>query len=209
MSHTGRGGGEWIPRTKVGRMVQEGKLASLADIFTQGLKIMEPEIVDVLLPNVKHEVLGIGIVQKQTDAGEKTRFKAVVCVGNEDGYVGVGSGKARQVRIAIDKAIADAKLNIIPILRGCGSWECACDQLHSLPFKVRGKCGSVSIELIPGPRGLGLVGGEITKAVLRLAGVKDCWTRTFGSTCTLSSMAYAIYDALRGTYRVIPPSEWS
>ncbi|MEM2530618.1 MAG: 30S ribosomal protein S5, partial [Candidatus Bathyarchaeia archaeon] len=97
MSHTGRGGGEWIPRTKVGRMVQEGKLASLADIFTQGLKIMEPEIVDVLLPNVKHGVLGIGIVQKQTDAGEKTRFKAVVCVGNEDGYVGVGSGKARQV----------------------------------------------------------------------------------------------------------------
>ncbi len=209
MGHAGREGGEWIPRTKVGRMVQEGKLASLADIFAQGLKIMEPEIVDALLPNIRHEVLGIGIVQKQTDAGERTRFKAVVCVGNEDGYVGIGSGKAKQIRIAIDKAIVDAKLNVIPVLRGCGSWECACDQLHSLPFKVRGKCGSVSIELIPGPRGLGLVGGEVTKAVLKLAGVKDCWTRTFGSTCTLSSMAYAIYDALRSSYRIIPPSEWS
>jgi len=190
-------------------MVQEGKLASLAEIFTQGLKIMEPEIVDALLSNIKHEVLGIGIVQKQTDAGEKTRFKALVSVGNEGGYIGVGSGKARQVRMAIDKAIVDAKLSIIPVLRGCGSWECACDQLHSLPFRVRGKCGSVSIELIPGPRGLGLVAGEAAKSILRLAGIRDCWTRTFGSTCTTSSMAYAVYDALKNSYRVIPPSEWS
>jgi len=198
----------WIPKTKLGKMVQEGSIVSINDVFTQGLKIMEHQIVDALLPNLQHEVLEIGFVQKQTDAGEKSRFRAVVVVGNGEGYVGIGDGKAKQVRIAIDKATVQAKLNTIPVRRGCGSWECACNQSHSLPFKVRGKCGSVAVEIIPGPRGLGLVAGEIPKVVLRLAGVKDCWTRSFGSTSTSSSTGYAVYDALRTTYRVITPSDW-
>lgn len=198
----------WIPKTKVGKMVQSGEIISLEDIFTQGLRIMEPEIVDVLLPDLKQEVLGIGFVQKQTDAGEKSRFKAVVAVGNNNGYVGVGDGKAKQVRTAIDKATLQAKLNVIPIKRGCGSWECGCGQPHSLPFRVRGKCGSVSIEILPGPRGLGLVGGETPKVVLTLAGVRDCWTRSYGSTSTLASTALAVYDALRSTYSIVAPQDW-
>jgi len=198
----------WVPKTKVGRMVQAGQIVSLEDIFTQGLKIKEPEIIDVLLPGLKQEVLGIGFVQKQTDAGEKSRFKAIVAVGNGTGYLGVGGGKARQVRSAIDKATLNAKLNVVPIRRGCGSWECGCGQPHSIPFKVWGKCGSVGIEIIPGPRGLGLVGGETPKTILTLSGVKDCWTRSFGSTGTLGSMAYAIYEALRSTYRIVTPKDW-
>ncbi len=198
----------WNPKTKLGKMVQEGKIVSIDDVFTQGLRIMEHQVVDTLLPNLQHEVLEIGFVQKQTDAGEKSRFRAVVVVGNGEGFVGVGDGKARQVRIAIDKATVQAKLNTIPIRRGCGSWECACNHPHSLPFRVRGKCGSVTVEVIPGPRGLGLVAGEIPKVVLRLAGVKDCWTRSFGSTSTASSTAYAVYDALRATYRIVAPTDW-
>lgn len=198
----------WIPKTKVGKFVQDGHIVSLEEIFTQGMKIMEPEIVDVLLPNLQQEVLGIGFVQKQTDAGEQSRFKAIVVVGNGEGYVGIGDGKARQVRTAIDKATIQAKLNIIPVRRGCGSWECGCNLPHSLPFGVKGKCGSVRIEIIPGPRGLGLVGGEIPKIILRMAGVKDCWTRTYGSTSTLASTAFAVYDGLRSTYRVVTPEDW-
>jgi len=198
----------WIPKTKVGKFVQDGHIVSLEEIFTQGMKIMEPEIVDVLLPNLQQEVLGIGFVQKQTDAGERSRFKAIVVVGNGEGYVGVGDGKARQVRTAIDKATIQAKLNIIPVRRGCGSWECGCNLPHSLPFEVKGKCGSVRIEIIPGPRGLGLVGGEIPKIILRMAGVKDCWTRTYGSTSTLASTAFAVYDGLRSTYKVVTPEDW-
>ena len=198
----------WIPKTKVGRMVQGGQIVSLEDIFTQGLKIKEPEIVDILLPGLKQEVLGIGFVQKQTDAGEKSRFKAIVAVGNGTGFLGVGGAKARQVRTAIDKATLQAKLDVVPIRRGCGSWECGCGQVHSIPFRVEGKCGSVGIEIIPGPRGLGLVGGETPKTVLTLAGVKDCWTRSFGSTGTLGSMAYAVYEALRNTYRIVTPKDW-
>ena len=198
----------WIPKTKVGRMVQGGQIVTLEDIFTQGLKIKEPEIVDVLLPGLKQEVLGIGFVQKQTDAGEKSRFKAIVAVGNGTGFLGIGGAKAKQVRSAIDKATLQAKLDVVPLRRGCGSWECGCGQAHSLPFRVRGKCGSVAIEIIPGPRGLGLVGGETPKTVLTLAGVKDCWTRSFGSTSTLGSMAFAVYEALRSTYGIVAPKDW-
>lgn len=198
----------WIPKTKLGKMVQSGQILSLDDVFTQGLRVMEPEIVDVLLPDLKQEVLGIGFVQKQTDAGEKSRFRAVVAVGNGNGYLGVGDGKAKQVRTGIDKATVQAKLKIIPVRRGCGSWECGCGQSHSLPFQVTGKCGSVRVEVIPGPRGLGLVGGEIIKTVLTLAGVRDCWTRTYGSTSTLASTALAVYDALRNTYSTVTYADW-
>jgi len=193
----------WTPKTQVGKLVQEGKITSLEEIYMQGQKVLEPEIIDVLLPNLQQKVLGIGLVQKQTDAGERSRFKAVVAVGDGQGYLGVGLGKASQVRTAIGKATAQAKLAVIPIRRGCGSWECGCSLPHSLPFKVQGKCGSVSVEMHPGPRGLGLVGGEFVKIILGLTGIRDCWTRTFGSTNTLTSIAYAIYDALRNTYTMV------
>jgi small subunit ribosomal protein S5 len=131
-----------------------------------------------------------------------------VAVGNGDGYIGVGEGKARQVRTAIDKGTIQAKLNVIPVRRGCGSWECGCGKAHTMPFTVRGKCGSVRIDVLPGPRGLGLVAGEIPKVVLRLAGVRDCWTRTYGSTSTLTSSALAVFDALAGTYGVVTQEDW-
>ena len=198
----------WIPKTKLGRQVQQGEIISMEEIFTQGLRIKEPEIVDTLLPNIQQEVLGIGFVQKQTDAGERSRFRAVVAVGNGDGFIGIGEGKARQVRTAIDKGTVQAKLNIIPVRRGCGSWECRCGTQHTVPFNVTGKTGSVRVEVLPGPRGLGLVAGEIPKQVLRLAGVRDCWTRTFGSTSTLSSSALAVFDALTQTYNVVTQSDW-
>jgi small subunit ribosomal protein S5 len=104
------------------------------------------------------------------------------------------------MRISIDKATMAAHLNVIPVKLGCGSWECRCNQLHSIPFKVRGKGGSVGIEIIPGPRGLSLVAGENIKSLLKLAGIKDAWTKSFGSTNTMSSTTKAIFAALRRTY---------
>lgn len=199
---------EWIPRTKLGRIISEGNISSMEEIFAEGFKIREPEIVDALLPELQEEVININLVQKQTDAGEKSRFKAVVIVGNRDGYVGLGSGKARQVRTAIQKAAVDARLNIIPVRRGCGSWECGCDRHHSLPFQVRGKCGGVEVVLIPGPRGLGIVASEEAKIILDFAGVKDCWTRSYGSTRTIPSFACAVFDALRKTYSFVTPKDW-
>ncbi|MEM2917517.1 MAG: 30S ribosomal protein S5 [Candidatus Bathyarchaeia archaeon] len=198
----------WVPRTKLGKMIQEGRITSIEEIFMEGQKIREPQIVDALLPDLQEEVISINLVQKQSDAGEKSRFKAIVAVGNRDGYIGLGAGKAKQVRTAIEKASMSARLNITPVRRGCGSWECGCGRPHSLPFQVSGKCGGVEIVLIPGPRGLGLVAGEVSKVILGLAGVKDCWTRSFGSTRTIPSFAYAIFNALQKTYKVVTPQDW-
>jgi len=198
----------WKPRTRLGKMILEGHISSIEEVFMEGLKIREPEIVNVLLPDLQEEVIDINLVQKQTDAGEKSRFKAIVAVGNRDGYVGLGSGKAKQVRNAIEKGAVDARLNITLVRRGCGSWECGCGKPHSLPFRVQAKCSGVEIVLIPGPRGLGVVANEAAKVILGLAGVKDCWTRSYGSTKTVPSFAYAVFEALRKTYTLVMPSDW-
>src|SRR3990170_2640539 len=199
---------EWVPKTRLGKLIQEGKITSIEEVFLSGLKISESQIVDALLPDLQEEVININLVQKQTDAGEKSRFKAIVCVGNRDGYLGLGGGKASQVRNAIEKAAADARLNIVPIRRGCGSWECGCGRGHSVPFQVEGKCGSVRVVVVPGPRGLGLVASEVAKVIMGLAGVKDLWMRSYGSTRTVPSYAYAIFDGLSKTYTLITQADW-
>ena len=209
MSYSSYSVEEWVPRTRVGRLVKEGKIVSLREIFENNLKILEPEIVDYLLPDLKHEVLKIGIVQKQTDAGEMTRFKAIVIVGNYDGFVGIGAGKARQVRFAIQKALQEAKLNIVPVRRACGSWECMCGTPHSIPYVVRGKSGSVEVTLKPAPRGTGLVIGDVGKTVLRYAGVLDVWSQTRGRTRTTYNFAMAVYNALKSTFKFVRPQDWA
>ncbi len=198
----------WVPRTRVGKMVVEGKILSLKEIFDRNLPLLEPEIVDYLVPDLKYERVDVGIVQKVTDAGRRSRFRIVVVVGNEDGFVGVGSGKARQYLEALNKAIRNAKLNITPIRRGCGSWECRCGEPHSLPFTVSGKSGSVRVVLKPAPKGTGLVAGDVAKTVLRLAGIKDAWTETFGETRTTINFAKAVVNALRNTYKFVTPIDW-
>jgi len=209
MSYTTSSLEEWIPKTKVGRMVKEGKITSIKEIFDLNLPIREPEIVDYLLGSeLKHEIIDISLVQKQTDAGETSRFRVLIVLGNEDGYVGLGLGKARQLRVAIEKAIVNAKLNIIPVRRGCGSWECLCSDPHSVPFTVRGKSGSVEVVLKPAPKGTGLVAGDIAKVVLRYAGIKDVWTWTRGETRTTVNFAKAVFNALKNTYQLVTVYDW-
>ncbi|TLX97282.1 MAG: 30S ribosomal protein S5 [Thaumarchaeota archaeon] len=192
----------WIPRTRLGKRVSEGEITSLDEIFQQGWKIREPEIVKTLLPDVSSEVVNVGIVQKQTDAGRLTRFRAVVAVGNGDGWFGVGEGKAAQRTAAIDKATIVALPTIIPVKRGCGSPECTDKTNHSVPFRTVGKAGGVTVELVPAPKGVGLVAGPALKKLLALAGLKDVYVRTFGSTGTPSSLANAVYDAFYKSHQL-------
>ena len=199
----------WTPRTRVGKMVKEGYITSIEEVFQSCLTIKEPEVIDLLLPNLQEEVLAINLVQKQTDAGEKSRFRATVAIGNKDGYIGIGEGKSVEIGPAIRSAIVHAKLAVIPISRGCGSWECTCHEPHSLPFKVAGKAGSVRITLLPAPRGTGLVTAKTPRIVLDLAGVKDVWSSTKGHTRSTVNFAKATYDALRNTYKIISPNlDW-
>ncbi len=139
------------------------------------------------------------MVQRMTDSGRRVKFRTVVVVGNRNGYVGFGQAKDAQVGNAIQKAIADAKVNIIKVRRGCGSWECGCDTGHSIPLEVTGKAGSVRVTLKPAPQGIGLVTGDIPKKVLQLAGIKDVWALNRGQTRTTINYAKATFEALRQT----------
>ena len=190
----------WVPKTILGKKVDSDEITTMEEIYEKGYRIQEAGIIKKLLPDLKTEVIDVGLIQKMTPNGQSTRFKALVAAGNQNGWLGIGLGKSKQMRIAIEKANNAAFLNVSPVKLGCGSWECRCDQKHSVPFKVKGKGGSVTIEILPGPRGLGLVAGGKIRNLLRLAGLKDAWTSTYGSTATMNSTSKALLQCLRQTF---------
>ena len=142
---------EWIPCTKLGRLVKGGVIKSLEEIFTHSLPIKEHQIIDYFLKDLSDEVMKIQSVQKQTRAGQRTRFKAIIAVGDKNGHVGVGVKVAKEVQIAIQDGLKNAKLNIIPVRRGY--WGSKFGEPHTVPCKITGKCGSVQIRLVPASRG--------------------------------------------------------
>ncbi|MGC8648815.1 MAG: 30S ribosomal protein S5 [Candidatus Micrarchaeia archaeon] len=186
----------WEPKTMVGKKVKSHEITSIEQIFHMGKKIEEVEIVDALLPNLKNDIVEIISVQRMTKNNRKAKFRATAIVGDYNGHVGIGSGKDIEVKAAIDSAIRNAKLNVIPIVMGCGSWQCACGTKHSLPITTKGKCGSVEVVLKPAPRGLGVVASEPVKKMLEFAGVKDLWSFSRGRTRTKYNVLFAVYRAL-------------
>jgi small subunit ribosomal protein S5 len=194
---------EWIPRTELGKKVKEGTITSMSEVLRSSGKIMEIEIIDTLMPELSEksfqEVLNVNMVQRMTDSGRRVKFSVVAVVGNKDGFVGLGEAKAAEVGPAIRKALDNAKINLIEIRRGCGSWECACGRHHSVPFKVTGKSSSVTVTLKPAPRGLGLAIGDIGKKILTLAGIRDVWSVTEGQTQTTVNFSKAVFRALKKT----------
>lgn len=190
---------EWIPKTRLGKMVKEDKIKSISEVLATRMPIREPGIVDALVPNLEDEVIEIKMVQKMSDSGRKVKFAATVVIGNKDGYVGMGHGKARETGDAIQKAIENAKINIIEIKRGCGSWECGCGRSHTVPFAVMGKSGSVRVYLKPSPQGVGLAIGDVPKKVLAIAGIQDTWGFSEGHTKSTVNFAFATFNALKET----------
>ena len=208
---------EWIPKTKLGKEILKGKYKSIEDVLKSGELILEPGIVDYLVPELKHEIIYIGgspgkgggirrTATRRTvrmhKSGRRFKLTSLVVVGNENGVVGVGKASSNEHRLAIEKAIEQAKLNVILVKRGCGSWECGCGLEHSIPFRTEGKCGSVRVTLYPAPVGVGIVANEPSKQILSLAGIKDIWVKVFGQTETRINLIYAIFDALKNLSRV-------
>ena len=204
--------GEWKPVTAVGRMVKEGKITDIEDIFDRNFKIKEAEIVNVLVPNLEEDLLLIGQAkgkfgggqrrifrqtQKKTREGNRIQFMTCAVVGNRNGYVGIGTGKSKETVPARDKAKRKARLNLMRIRRGAGSWASDSMEPTSIPFAVTGKCGSVRLTLMPAPRGTGLCVEKECAKVLSLAGVKDIWSKTEGQTGTKLNLIEALVDALK------------
>ena len=193
---------DWIPKTRLGQMVLNGEITTMTAALESRLPLREAEIVDILLPDLKDEVIDINMVQRMTDSGRRVRFAVTCIVGNGDGFIGVGRAKGKEVGPAIKKAIDNAKLNIIEVKRGCGSWECGCGQPHTLPFEVSGRTGSVTVFLKPAPRGISLAVGDVAKKLLTLAGVSDAWGFARGNTKTKVNYAMATFEALKMTARM-------
>jgi small subunit ribosomal protein S5 len=212
----------WKPTTVLGKLVNEGKITDIEDVFNSGYTILEPEIVDTLIPDLKEDLLLIGQAkgkfgggqrrifrqtQKKTKEGNKIKFTTCAIVGNKNGYVGVAVGKSKETVPARDKAKRRAKLSLMRIRRGCGSWETDAREANSIPFAVEGKCGSVRLRLIPAPRGKGLCVEKECAKVLELAGIKDILSKTKGQTKTKLNLIYALLDALKKLSEVKIKSE--
>merc|ERR1712125_180710 len=200
----------WKPTTKLGRLVQSGKVSSFEEIFRYCIPIKEPQIVDHLIKkasgNIKEEVMKVKPVQKQTKAGQRTRFKAWVLIGDENGHIGLGQKAHKEVQGAIKGATLDAKMNLIPVRKGY--WGNKIGQPHTVPMKLTGKCGSVRVRLVPAPKGTGIVGAPTSKKVLQFAGIEDCYTQSKGSTKTKGNFLYAVYYCLIKTYCYLTPEFW-
>lgn len=207
----------WVPKTKIGKMVKAGQIKSIDEIIDHGYSIREQEIVDTLLPDLATDLILVGQskgkfgggkrrafkqTQKKTSEGSKVKFTCVAIVGNKNGYVGLGIGSSGETVPAKNKALRAAKLNIMRIKRACGSWECACGTPHSIPFKIEGKVGSVKIVLKPAPKGLGLCLSSECRKMLELAGIKDVWSKTYGQTATRINMMMACFNALKQLTRI-------
>ena len=201
----------WVPLTNLGRLVKMGEIKKLEQIFYHSIPIKEFQIIDFLMKvnnkTLQEECMKIKSVQKQTKAGQRTRFKAVVAVGDRDGHVGVGSKLAKEVQVAMKGAVIAAKLNIIPVRRGY--WGGKIGKPHTISTKITGKCGSVRVRLVPAPRGTGIVGAYPTKKLLGFCGVEDIFSQSTGSTDTCENFVRAIYDALYKSYKYLTPELWN
>ncbi len=208
--------GGWAPKTALGKAVKAGKEKDIDKILENNKKILEPEIVDYLLP-IETDLLLVGQAkgkfgggkrrawrqtQKKTMEGNVLSFSAMAVVGDRKGHVGIGYGKARETLPAREKALRSAKLSIIKVNLGFESPEHEPPSAvpHTIPFKIEGRAGSVRIRMMPAPRGTGLVTGDECKKILKLAGIKDVYSQTYGSTKTTFNLARACIDALKKTH---------
>jgi len=136
--------------------------------------------------NWEEKVVQVKRVTKVVKGGKKLSFRAVLVVGNDNGQIGVGVGKASDVIGAVKKGVTDAKKNIIQI---------PLTKYSSIPHPIHGRSGAATIILRPSATGSGVIAGGSTRIVLELAGIKNILAKQLGSKNILNNARAAI-DAL-------------
>lgn len=200
----------WKPKTKLGKKVANGQITDIVEALEYQRPIMEPELVDQLV-DLDEEVILIGgtpgkgggmrrTVSKRTarmhKSGARYSSNAMTVLGDRNRVIGLGVGESEDTRAAIEDANREAKLNLIQVPKGNGSWEDTGEDESSIPFSVTGKSGSVTVELQPAPRGTGLACSDEVKKVMELAGIENIWVQTRGSTQTRENLTRATFNAL-------------
>ncbi len=136
--------------------------------------------------DLKDQVISINRVTKVVKGGKNLSFSALVVVGNESGVVGFGSGKAREVPLAIKKGIEAAKKNLIRVpLKG-----------STIPYQVTGVFGSGRVLLKPAREGTGVIAGGPVRAILQSVGIRDVVTKSIGSS-NPHNVVRATFEGLR------------
>jgi small subunit ribosomal protein S5 len=152
-------------------------------ILRETLAVRRP--VEVSLNNLKDQVVSIQRVTKVVKGGKNLSFSALVVVGDQNGHAGFGMGKAREVPMAIRKAIEQAKKNLIRLtLKGT-----------SIPHQVVGRYGSGEVLLKPASEGTGIIAGGPVRAVMEVAGISNVLTKSIG-TSNPHNVIKATFDAL-------------
>jgi len=152
----------------------------------KGARKRKIETVEPVESEWKEQVVQIRRVTKVVKGGKKLSFRAIVIVGNKKGQVGMGVAKAAEVIIAIQKAVADGRKNLItvPIFK------------TTIPHMITGKSGAGSVVLKPASEGTGVIAGGAIRSVLELAGIENILSKSLGSKSPLNA-ANATLNALK------------
>lgn len=138
--------------------------------------------IDASTLDLKERLVSVNRVAKVVKGGRNFRFSALVVVGDENGHVGCGMGKATEIPEAIRKAVESAKLNMVTVpLSGT-----------TIPHQTVGKFGKGNILLMPASKGTGVIAGGHARAVLELAGVQDIRTKSYGSNNPINAVKATI-----------------
>lgn len=164
----------------VSQVAEAGEGQQAVEQYVSSYK--EPERIDPKSLNLKEEVIQLNRTAKVVKGGRRFSFAALVVVGDGNGYVGVGFGKANEVPEAISKAVEDGKKNLIKVpLKG-----------GTLPHTVIGEFGAARVMLKPASDGTGLIAGAGVRTVMSLAGVQNVLTKIIGTNNKINVVKAAI-----------------